>query len=147
MPMPWARKNAPLPPGFGIINNIFPEQQVIAVPALKNMVDIPERIYTLTGKNNFDNLTVLGDYHFGGYAKKNNELLDFMNNFFSATSVPLDFVYTAKMMYGVFDLLRKGEFPEGSTVVAVHTGGLQGWEGYRERYNLGYLPFFMPPPL
>ncbi|MGB4883612.1 MAG: pyridoxal-phosphate dependent enzyme [Ferruginibacter sp.] len=110
----------------GIINNIFPEQQLIAVPALKNMVDIPERIYTLTGKNNFDNLTVLGDYHFGGYAKKNNELLDFMNNFFSATSVPLDFVYTAKMMYALIKNIENNYFAPGSRIVCLHTGGLQG---------------------
>lgn len=72
------------------------------------------------------NLTLLTDYHFGGYAKWNNELLTFMQNFRAEFNIQLEQVYTAKMLYGLFDLLAKGYFKAGTTIVAVHTGGLQG---------------------
>jgi len=110
----------------GIMQNILPGQQVIAVPALKNMVDIPERIYTLTGKNNFDNLTVLGDYHFGGYAKHKPELIAFMNKFYNQTKIPSDFVYSAKMIFAITDLAYKNYFPPQSRLLLIHCGGLQG---------------------
>jgi 1-aminocyclopropane-1-carboxylate deaminase len=68
----------------------------------------------------------LFDYHFGGYAKTTPELLDFIRSFEQKTGVLLEQVYTGKMLYGIYDLARQGYFPEGATVVAVHTGGLQG---------------------
>ncbi|SDE01793.1 1-aminocyclopropane-1-carboxylate deaminase/D-cysteine desulfhydrase, PLP-dependent ACC family [Dyadobacter soli] len=72
------------------------------------------------------NLALLTDYHFGGYAKWNNELLAFMQDFRAEFGIQLEQVYTAKMFYGLFDLIQKGYFKAGTTVVAVHTGGLQG---------------------
>lgn len=66
------------------------------------------------------------DYHFGGYAKTTLDLLNFIRAFEQKTGVVLEQVYTGKMFYGIYDLARQGYFPEGATVVAVHTGGLQG---------------------
>ena len=66
------------------------------------------------------------DYHFGGYAKTTPELLRFMSSFETQTSILIEQVYTAKMLFGVIDLARKGFFKENARVVAVHTGGLQG---------------------
>ena len=74
-------------------------------------------------------------YHFGGYAKWKPELLDFMRDFKSQYGIALDPVYTSKMMYGVFDLIKNGSFPRGSTIVAVHTGGLQGLAGFEQRFS------------
>lgn len=71
------------------------------------------------------NLTYQTDYHFGGYAKTPPELLRFMADFEAQTGVQIEPIYTAKMLYGVLDLARKGFFREGASVVAVHTGGLQ----------------------
>ena len=68
----------------------------------------------------------LFDYPFGGYAKTTPELLDFVRAFEQKTDVLLEQVYTGKMLYGIYDLARKGYFPDGASVVAVHTGGLQG---------------------
>ena len=68
----------------------------------------------------------MSDYHFGGYAKTTPELIQFIRAFERQTSVQLEQVYTGKMAYGIYDLVRKGYFPNGATVVAVHTGGLQG---------------------
>jgi 1-aminocyclopropane-1-carboxylate deaminase len=65
-------------------------------------------------------------YHFGGYAKTTPLLLDFIRSFEQRTGVCIEQVYTGKMLYGIYDLARQGFFPSGATVVAVHTGGLQG---------------------
>ncbi|MBD2701962.1 1-aminocyclopropane-1-carboxylate deaminase/D-cysteine desulfhydrase [Spirosoma sp. BT702] len=70
--------------------------------------------------------TQIRDYHFSGYAKTTPELLEFIRSFERNTSILLDQVYTGKMLYGIYDLARKGYFSAGATVVAVHTGGLQG---------------------
>jgi len=69
---------------------------------------------------------IIHDYHFGGYARKNGELLDFMNRFYRATGIPTDFVYTGKLMYSVLDLIQKKHFPAGSRILTIHSGGLQG---------------------
>lgn len=49
-----------------------------------------------------------------------------MNGFYKKHSIPLDYVYTGKMMFGVNDLLQKNYFPRQSNIVCIHTGGLQG---------------------
>jgi 1-aminocyclopropane-1-carboxylate deaminase len=66
------------------------------------------------------------DYHFGGYARATPELLTFIRAFEQKNGVLLEQVYTGKMLYGIYDLAQQGYFPNGATVVAVHTGGLQG---------------------
>jgi 1-aminocyclopropane-1-carboxylate deaminase len=101
-------------------------QKVIAVPVLKGFKDIPQRLKLLTGTADFKNLVIFDDYHFGGYAKKTKELIDFMNAVYREYQLPTDFVYTGKMMFGVLDQVNKGFFPEGSVIICLHTGGLQG---------------------
>ncbi|QHT69709.1 1-aminocyclopropane-1-carboxylate deaminase/D-cysteine desulfhydrase [Rhodocytophaga rosea] len=66
------------------------------------------------------------DYHFGGYAKTTPVLLDFIRWFEHTHAIPLEQVYTGKMMFGLYDLMKKGYFKRGETIIAVHTGGLQG---------------------
>ena len=110
----------------GLLLKITESQQVISVPVIKNMQDTAERIYHLTNKKKQDSLRIFDDYHFGGYAKKTGGLINFMNDFYKLYSIPLDFVYTAKMMYAVIDKINKSYFPQGSTIVCLHTGGLQG---------------------
>ncbi len=72
------------------------------------------------------------DYHFGGYAKTQAPLLEFIKDFKQQYKIPLEPVYTGKMMYGIFDLIRKGYFPKGSRVLAIHSGGLQGLRGFNK---------------
>jgi 1-aminocyclopropane-1-carboxylate deaminase/D-cysteine desulfhydrase-like pyridoxal-dependent ACC family enzyme len=66
------------------------------------------------------------DFHFGGYAKKNEELISFMNEFYRVHSIPTDFVYTGKLMFAIRKLLESGYFPAGSRILSIHSGGLQG---------------------
>jgi len=80
------------------------------------------------------------NYHFGGYAKINSNLVNFINAFKSEHDVQLDPVYTGKMMYGIFDLIQRGFFPNGSKILAIHTGGLQGIEGMNAFLKTKQLP-------
>jgi 1-aminocyclopropane-1-carboxylate deaminase len=110
----------------GLLKNNKTDAKIIAVPAIKNMTDILARVLQLTGLTHEENLTIFGDYHFGGYAKYNTELITFMNTFYTEYTIPTDFVYTAKMMFAIFDKIKEGYFPKGSKIICLHTGGLQG---------------------
>ena len=109
----------------GIVDSNKKETEIIGFGVLKNMNDVTERFEELkvvaSKKYSF-----IGDYHFGSYAKKTDELLSFMNAFYRKHSIPLDFVYTGKMMFGIYDLISKNYFKRGSKILCIHTGGLQG---------------------
>jgi 1-aminocyclopropane-1-carboxylate deaminase/D-cysteine desulfhydrase-like pyridoxal-dependent ACC family enzyme len=99
--------------------------KVIGFTVLKNLNDINQRLQFLNILPTMFH-GVINDYHFGGYAKENQDLFNFMNSFYEETKIQLDFVYTAKMMFGVYDLVINNYFPPGSNILCIHTGGLQG---------------------
>lgn len=101
------------------------DQEIIAIPVIKNMLDIPERLNHL-GVAADKTPVIFSNYHFGGYAKHTPELISFMNSFYNETQIPTDFVYTAKMMYAIYDKIKSGYFKSGSNILCIHTGGLQG---------------------
>ena len=109
----------------GLINSSRSAQKIIGFPALKGDF-LREEITKFASKSNWE---LISDYHFGGYAKINEELVQFINQFKSRYNVPLDPIYTGKMMYGIYDLISEGYFKDGSKILAIHTGGLQGIEG------------------
>jgi 1-aminocyclopropane-1-carboxylate deaminase len=109
----------------GIRNRLDSTINMLGLPVMKGGMYLKEEIEHKLNTNN-NNWQLNAAYHFGGFAKYNQELLDFMNDFYAKHHIPLDLVYTAKMMYGVFDLLQKDYFPEGSNICCIHTGGLQG---------------------
>ena len=76
---------------------------------------------------------IISNFHFGGYAKFTQELIDFIQNFKSLTGIPLDPIYTGKMIYGLYELVKDGSIPEGSEILAIHTGGLQGIRGFNKK--------------
>ena len=84
------------------------------------------------GIENPNNWDINLDYHFGGYARFNKELIEFVNRFTSLTQIPIEPIYTGKMFYGIYDLIRIGFFKKGTKIVALHTGGLQGFEGLKK---------------
>lgn len=110
----------------GILKNAVPEQNVLGIPVLKGMTDIETRLAALLPDRTYRPPVIFHDYHFGGYAKKTELLLKFMNDFYLQYQIPTDFVYTGKMMFGTFDLVKKDYFPSGSRIICLHTGGLQG---------------------
>ncbi len=99
----------------------------LAFSALKNGGFLRNEILELANVKDADqNLQLFTDYHFGGYAKHKPELLTFMQDFEQNHKIPLEHVYTGKMLYGLYDLIKKGFFKKETTIVAIHTGGLQG---------------------
>lgn len=106
----------------GVINSAFRYQKILGFPALKGDF-LQDEIRNFVQNENWELIT---EYHFGGYAKVNDELIAFINWFFEQTQIPLDPVYTGKMVFGVFDLINKNYFPENSKILLIHTGGLQG---------------------
>ena len=74
------------------------------------------------------------DYHFGGYAKTNTELISFIKTFVADTGILIEPVYTGKMLYAIYDLAAKGHFKSGSKILAIHTGGLIGLLGMKDKF-------------
>lgn len=110
----------------GILLGASPHQMVCVFPVIKGMNDLSSRIAFLTGGAPLTAPVIFPEYHEGGYAKYTQELLRFMNSFYAAHGIPLDFVYTGKMMSGVFKEIKKGTFPVDTHILCLHTGGLQG---------------------
>ena len=120
----------------GLINSSLPHQQVLGFPAVRqeNLGEL------IDGNVNNKRWNLICDYHFGGYAKINAELVNFINDFKDQTTIQLDPVYTAKMVFGVVDLITKNYFPENSKILLIHTGGLQGISGMNKFLEKKQLP-------
>lgn len=114
----------------GIINNAKDHQKVLGFPALKG--DFLENEILKYAKKQ-ENWELIKEYHFGGYGKYTDELIHFINRFKSETDIPLDPIYTGKMMFGIVDMIKKNRFPNGSKILIIHSGGLQGIEGFNQR--------------
>ncbi len=109
----------------GIINQLNPGQQAIGISVMKGNTALADQVAQLVVQP-AANWKLLHDYHFGGYAKKTPELLAFMNSFYNHTHIPTDFIYTGKLCYAITALIATNFFPEGSRIVIIHSGGLQG---------------------
>lgn len=110
----------------GIVKSISPRTTVLGFAVLKDAGFLEPKIHMLGGGSTDAEWKVVTDYAYGGYAKRNDIVTAFMRTFRERMNIPLDFVYTGKMMCAVFDLIEKGFFERGTTVLAIHTGGLQG---------------------
>jgi 1-aminocyclopropane-1-carboxylate deaminase len=109
----------------GIINCSKSSQQVLGFPALKGDF-LRQDICRFVTNSNWDLIT---GYHFDGYAKVSEELIRFINEFYQKNKIPLDPIYTGKMVFGVMDLIGKDYFPDNAKILLIHTGGLQGIAG------------------
>ncbi|HPN39428.1 MAG TPA: pyridoxal-phosphate dependent enzyme [Melioribacteraceae bacterium] len=120
----------------GIISALKGNKKVLGFPSLKGgefLYEVIDKfVFQYTG-NKYNNYLLVTDYHFGGYAKINKELVNFINLFEEINNIPLDPIYTAKMFYGINRLIKNGFFKDGETIIAVHTGGLQGLMGMKEK--------------
>lgn len=120
----------------GIIRSSKENQEVLVFPALKGDFLRADIARFAEGKN----WRLITGYHFGGYAKINEELVNFINDFYRRTSIPLDPVYTGKLFFGVMDLVANDYFRPGSEILIVHTGGLQGIKGMNSQLKNKKLP-------
>ena len=121
----------------GIINTSTDKQTVIGFPAIKGFDLLQQDIENWTSTINYK---FINTYVGSGYAKVSEALVEFINEFNAEHNIPLDAVYTGKMMMGILDLISKDYFLKGSSILAIHTGGLQGNKGMSERLGVS-LPF------
>lgn len=105
--------------------------QLHVVPVLKGATFIETEIKKY--EPDTQRLKIHLDYHFGGYAKTTPELLNFIKDFTASTGVLIDPVYTAKMFYAINHLGEKKYFDQRSKILAIHTGGLLGILGMKDK--------------
>lgn len=108
----------------GLRNALPAAQKVLGFVPMKEGRYIKEEIEPyLQVKENWQ---LFDEWNLGGFGKWNNKLLAFMNNFYRINNIPLDIIYTSKMMYGLDELLLGRHFPDYARILCIHTGGLQG---------------------
>ena len=117
----------------GLINSSNEYQKLLGFPVMKGNDSLAESILAWTNR---DNYSLINDYHFGGYARIDDRLIEFIQDFHRIKLVPLDAIYTGKMMFAIMDLVAQNYFPKGSSILAIHTGGLQGNRGINDRFGL-----------
>ena len=113
----------------GLAKAIPSDKRILGFAALKGEPFLENDINSLLETENtkrINNWSINFDYHFGGFAKTNNELLSFIDDFQSHSNIPIEPIYNGKMLFGVFDLIKKGVFEKGQKIIVIHTGGLQG---------------------
>jgi 1-aminocyclopropane-1-carboxylate deaminase len=101
------------------------DQHLLAFQVLKAKGMIERNIRSMINHNDVKaSYSVVENYDFGGYAKSTDQLINFIRSFYIKHSIKLEPVYTGKMMFGLFDMMRNGSL-KNKAIVAVHTGGLQ----------------------
>lgn len=113
----------------GLIEAVPEQVTVLGFAALKNAGFLTAEVEAMLSRPR-NNWRIDLDYHFGGFAKTNAGLSAFIDDFELKTTIPLEPVYTGKMMYAIYDLIGKHYFKPGQRIIALHTGGLQGKRGF-----------------
>ncbi len=117
----------------GLLNGLQNKPTLMhAVPVLKNGYFITDEIKRYLSYHPVYELHT--DYHFGGYAKTTPDLIAFIKNFIANTGILIEPVYTGKMMYALYDLIKKDHFKPGSNILAIHTGGILGILGMKDKF-------------
>ncbi len=110
----------------GLVRSALPHQQIIGISAMKGNFDLEQQVFKLLPAKSKCNYRIMHEYHFGGFGKHPQQLIDFMNEMHKGHQLPLDIVYTAKMLFGIKDLAQNDFFSSGSQLLIIHSGGLQG---------------------
>lgn len=109
----------------GLSTAIQDHQQALGIAVLKGEGYLESLVSGLLPTPN-SRWKILHQYHHGGYAKTGESLLPFCKTFEEQTQIPVEPVYSGKMFFALKDMISAGFFEPGKTVVALHTGGLQG---------------------
>ena len=103
------------------------DQQVIGISSMKGNLSLENAVQSLIPKDTpHAPFKIIHDYHFGGYAKHPETLINFIEESLTLYDLPLDIVYTGKLLYAIKDLVQKNFFAKGSKLLMIHSGGLQG---------------------
>ncbi len=118
----------------GLVNNTAKNKQLLGITVLKGEKYLEGMIDELTTVKK-GSWRLIHDYHFGGYGRFNDSLIQFINKYKAEHSIQLDPIYTGKALFGVYDLIEQGYFPSESKIIYLHTGGIFGIKGFNERYG------------
>lgn len=118
----------------GVLKASKNRHKIIGVSSLKGNF-IHDEIQNLLRKYQiqYANYQIIDGYHFGGYGKTNHELIDFINYFKENLDISLDPIYTGKTFFAVWDMIKSNKFEKNLKIVILHTGGLQGIEGFNRK--------------
>lgn len=122
----------------GIASGLPAGKKALGFAVLKNAGFLSNAVKNFLDQNNSNSREIFLDYHFNGYAKWNDELISFIKRFKRVNKIPIEPVYTAKMFYGIYDLIMQDYFKKNSRIVALHTGGLQGAAGFKKRFKINF---------
>ncbi len=111
----------------GIASMLHPGQTILGFSVLNDEGELDKHMYTWAPieNNGIPVRKITRDYTFGGFAKSTPELTRFIQSLLDETGIAVEPVYTAKMFFGIYDMIRKRQFPVGCRILAIHTGGLQ----------------------
>jgi 1-aminocyclopropane-1-carboxylate deaminase len=111
----------------GLVKSINANQRVTGISVLKNHHSVLKEVNALLNDSDQSKTySVVPGYHFGGYAKHPDQLIDFMNECWKEQKIPTDIVYTSKLLFAVRDLIKQHYFKPASKLLIIHSGGLQG---------------------
>ena len=115
----------------GLVDALLPHQKAIGFSSLKGEF-IRNEVKNLMDRYGIDdqNCTINTSYHFGGYGKTTEELIGFIDWFKEYFKIQLDPIYTGKCFFGVWDMVKKNKFEKNLRIILLHTGGIQGIEGF-----------------
>jgi 1-aminocyclopropane-1-carboxylate deaminase/D-cysteine desulfhydrase-like pyridoxal-dependent ACC family enzyme len=113
----------------GLAKALPDKKRLLGFSALKGGGFLEKDVKKLIKNNSLVNWSINFDYHFGGFAKTNEELFAFIEEFSLLNNIPLEPIYNGKMLFGLIDLIKNDRFKKGYKIIAIHTGGLQGNRG------------------
>ncbi len=131
----------------GLISADENQHNILGVAVLKDSNYLLENINRLLGSSaaRFDKWQLLEEFHRGGYAKFTSDDLEQLRHFISTTGIPLEPVYSGKMVLALLDLASKGYFDKHHKILLLHTGGIQGLGGLAERNLIKASEWCLPP--
>ena len=118
----------------GLISSMFQNQSFIGFCPFKKCIEQKNSINNFVNPLLNKNWILLPDNHFGGFAKINHNLIKFVQQFNSDFDIKLDLIYMGKLFYSIFDLIENNYFPKNSKILVLHTGGIQGVNGFNFKY-------------
>jgi len=120
---------------IGIAQQIKQDEHLLGYVVLKGM-DLPRISEEVNIQYSLpkDRLQLV-DAHFGGFAKRSQEVEDFIRTFYRQHKIVLDPIYTGKMLCHLFEQIQSGAFAPGTRILVIHTGGTQGLAGYNHRHG------------
>lgn len=117
----------------GLVAGMQGRGRVVGIAAVHNAHYLNQQVHDLLQHAHlpaYTNFEILHDYHHGGFAKVNEGLLQFCDQFTLENNIPIEPIYTGKLFYAIAQLVQSNFFKPNEKILAIHTGGLQGKRGF-----------------